>query len=75
MGNTDSSFTFFFLLLLFPKGSASGKIYIWEIPSQPLALGEDPNLRPCATIDGHTGVSRCVAFNPRTSGESKGRGR
>lgn len=52
-------------------GSASGQIFVWDVPPNPPNAGDNLNLQPCAVLPGHAGPSRVVAFNPRTAREWK----
>ncbi|KAK0545046.1 hypothetical protein OC846_005213, partial [Tilletia horrida] len=49
------------------SGSATGQVFIWELPSEWRDVDHGRNLEPVAILNGHQGPSRCVAFNPRTA--------
>ncbi|KAG5645539.1 hypothetical protein DXG03_005814 [Asterophora parasitica] len=54
-------------------GSLDGKVYVWDVQGlQPRGSKDEPppamkRIQPLASLDGHTGPSRCVKFNPRSA--------
>ncbi|KAE8216561.1 hypothetical protein CF327_g218 [Tilletia walkeri] len=49
------------------SGSATGQIFMWQVPTDFREVDNGRNLDPVAVLHGHQGPSRCVAFNPRTA--------
>ena len=51
-------------------GSVDGKICIWDVQNlhelEPVDIMDGPKIvPPLSTLEGHTGPSRCIKFNPR----------
>ncbi|KAK0536421.1 hypothetical protein OC842_002005 [Tilletia horrida] len=49
------------------SGSATGQVFVWQVPKEFREVDNGRNLEPVAVLNGHQGPSRCVAFNPRSA--------
>ncbi|CAD6976258.1 unnamed protein product [Tilletia controversa] len=49
------------------SGSATGQIFVWQVPADFREVDNGRNLDPVAVLHGHQGPSRCVGFNPRSA--------
>ncbi|KAL9933343.1 hypothetical protein V8E36_008061 [Tilletia maclaganii] len=46
------------------SGSATGQVFVWQVPTEFREVDNMRNLEPITVLNGHQGPSRCVAFNP-----------